>query len=405
MGHIRPSAARHPIPVGHRAGLCRVCTVRSPLVGQRGVGNLVCGDSTCSGESVPRATGYLSVTYVRGSDTKRGAGPWLHRNWRLIVGILASLGGLALVVPTVDWSEVGQILRQISWARAAWLAAGVGAILSSTLTRAWRWRVLLYPSKLPFRCLLTAMLVGQTLNYFAPARVGDLARAVWLRDRAGTLSALAVGTIIVEKLWDLLVALSILALAPFWIEFPDWLVMPAYGLATLSLILIAFILCGLLWRARALWVVHCLSAWLPIHWRQSIEQSASALFDGLNSLRHRGGLWRALCGTIAVWILGAVAHLAVFWALGMNASPIMLFFISAVLRAGIAVSSVPGSIGVYEGIIVACLAIFGVSAEAALSYGLLMHAVDFGPPVALTMALVWVDHRLDVAGRPLVRKS
>ncbi|MHC4617467.1 MAG: lysylphosphatidylglycerol synthase transmembrane domain-containing protein [Planctomycetota bacterium] len=332
-------------------------------------------------------------------EEQRQQKSWLHRNWRLLVGLLASLGCLIWVVPSADWMEVGRTLKQVTWLQLPWLLAGVGAILLSTLTRAWRWSALLLPKRLPFRNLLTSMLVGQTLNYFAPARAGDLARAYWLGDRVNRLSAHALGTIIVEKLCDLLVVLLVLALLPLWIDFPDWLIMPAYGLALLSLSLLLFILLGLIFRAPLLRFIEHLSGWLPDRWEERIAQLLIALLDGLESLRRRGSLWRVCLGTAIVWTWGAVAHLAVFWTLEMHTSITMLLFLSAVLRAGIAVPAMPGSIGVYEGITVACLAVFGIDTEAALSYGLLMHLVDFGPPILLTAGLVWIDHRIKESSR------
>lgn len=314
-----------------------------------------------------------------------------HRTRSFWFGLLVSLGCLVWAAQALDWPQVGRILTQITGAKAVWLVVGVGAILVSTLTRAWRWSALFYPDRLPFRYLLTAMLVGQTLNYFAPARAGDLARAYWLGDRTRAPSARALGTIVVEKLWDLLVVLVSLALLPLWLNLPAWLVLPARGLALLSLGLLLGILFSILCRAQALQLIERLASRLPVGWGQRVERQVVALIDGLESLRHGGAVWRTLLSTLAVWSWGGVAHLMVFWALGMSAPLTLLIFLSVVLRTGVAAPSLPASIGVYEGLIVACLAVFDISAEVAFSYGVLMHAVDFVPPILFTAILVWTE--------------
>jgi uncharacterized membrane protein YbhN (UPF0104 family) len=67
----------------------------------------------------------------------------------------------------------------------------------------------------------------------------------------------------------------------------------------------------------------------------------------------------------------------------------MALTVSAALRVGVALPSLPASVGVYEGTVMLALGVFNVDRETALSYGVLMHLVDFLPPVALTLWLVW----------------
>lgn len=324
-------------------------------------------------------------------DGQPGRG-WLRR-WRTIVGLLISAACLVWIARTIDWSQVGQKLRGITWAEVPWLVAGVGAVVLSIPVRAWRWSVLLSPHRVSFLRLLTAMLVGQTLNYFVPARAGDVARAYWLEDRGSALPGRALGTIVVEKLLDVLALLLVVTLSPLWVAFPDWLVAPAYALAALSLALLACVILGAVLRTQALRVVQWVSRWLPASWGQAVQFFAAALLDGLATLRPGSGrLWRALLGTFAVWALGTSVHLAVFCAVGIPPALGTALLLSAALRVGTGVPTVPGRVGVYEGIHIACLGLFGVDAETSLSCGLITHAVDYGPPILLTAVLVWLDH-------------
>ena len=58
------------------------------------------------------------------------------------------------------------------------------------------------------------------------------------------------------------------------------------------------------------------------------------------------------------------------------------------LQVGTAVPSSPGRIGVFEYICVLSLAPFGVEREMALAYGLVLHAVAYGPPLVVGAALL-----------------
>jgi hypothetical protein len=93
--------------------------------------------------------------------------------------------------------------------------------------------------------------------------------------------------------------------------------------------------------------------------------------------------------SLAAWIWGAAANLTTFVALDLPPSWLMALTVSAALRVGIALPSLPASVGVYEGTVVLALGVFGVDREVALGYGVLMHFIDFLPPVAMTLWLLW----------------
>jgi uncharacterized membrane protein YbhN (UPF0104 family) len=201
------------------------------------------------------------------------------------------------------------------------------------------------------------------------------------------------GTIIVEKLWDLLVVLGSLALLPLWLDLPDWLTWPAHGLAILAAGLLLVVFFGIFWRDRTLDLVERLAARLPLDWGQRVHRQVAALIEGLTSVRRGGAVWRTLLSTLVAWGWAIAVEITVFRVFQISVSLTALILLAVVLRAGVAVPSLPGSIGVYEGIIIACLALFGISAEAAFSYGILLHIVDFAPPILLTVILVWADRR------------
>ena len=316
-----------------------------------------------------------------------------YRSWSFWLGLLVSLGCLVWAVQALDWSEVGQVLSEVTWSQTIWIVVGVGAILLNMLSRVWRWGALFFPDRLSFRPLLTAMLLGQTLNFYAPARAGDLARAYWLGAHTDVSAAHALGTIIVEKLWDLLIVLASLAILPLWLDLPEWLTLPAHGLAVLAVGILLVILFGLIWRDQTLDLVSRFAAWFPFGWGQPVRRQVAALIEGLESARRGGVVWRTLPSTLVAWGWGIVAEIAIFQVFRMSVPLTLLILLAVVLRTGVAVPSLPGSIGVYEGIIIACLAVYDISPEAAFSYAILMHIVDFGPPILLTAILLWADRR------------
>lgn len=308
-----------------------------------------------------------------------------RRSWSLWLGLLVSLGCLAWAVWALDWSEVG---AQLTQARPGWLVAATGAILARIASRTVRWRAFFAPPRPPFVPALTALLVGQTLNYVAPVWAGDLSRAYVLGDRTGHKKGLALGTVVVDKLCDLVLFLFFLALLPYWVDMPGWLLPAARTVGLLAVVGVGSLLLGLV---RRQWVLR-LAAWacrpLPPTWRDKALALVAALLDGLTMLRHPRTLALAVAWSLILWAWDTAAHYFVFRALGLDLSLLAALFLSTALRAGFALPAMPGQVGVYEGIVVAGLGLFGVENEIALGVGLLRHVVDFIPALVVTVLLL-----------------
>jgi uncharacterized membrane protein YbhN (UPF0104 family) len=318
-----------------------------------------------------------------------------HRSWSFWLGLLLSLGCLVWAVWALDWSKV---MAQLTRAQPGWLVLATGALLARIASRTARWRVFFTPPRPDFFPALTALLVGQIVNYVAPVWAGDLGRAYLLGDQTGHRKSLALGTVVVDKLCDLILFLLFLAVLPFWIDTPDWLSPATRTIGLLAALGIGMLFLGLV---RRNWLLR-LIAWacrpLPGAWRGKVLGLSGSLLDGLTMLRHPSTLALAVVWSLSLWGWDAAAHYCVFRALGLDLPFVAAVFLSTTLRAGFALPAMPGQVGVYEGIVVAGLGLFGVASEPALGVGLLRHAVDFVPPLVVTLIL-WRPAKLSKAAR------
>ena len=76
--------------------------------------------------------------------------------------------------------------------------------------------------------------------------------------------------------------------------------------------------------------------------------------------------------------------------LDIDAPVLAAFFVLIVLQVGTSVPSTPGKIGVFQYLVVLALAPFGIEGEPALTYGVLLHVVGFGPVVVLGGLWSWI---------------
>ncbi len=298
-----------------------------------------------------------------------------HRrlNWRFWLGVAVSGGIVAWLVGALDWRQVGRAVRS---AHPGWMGLAVATVLLTILARALRWWGLLLPQRFRLVTLLTALLAGQVANYVIFSQLDVVVRAAALGqgNRARGMS-----TVALEKLWDvamllaLMGALSVALTLPAWLALPTRLLALAGGAAWLSLVAL------LLLRDR-----------LPPALARI--RFVSALLDGLEGgVRVPGLLW-GLGGSLVVWGLGAATNYCVLRGVDRPSAPASPLAASllllAGLQAGIAVPSLPGSVGVFEGVCIAVLSLFDVGQEAGLAAGLALHAVVFGPSLLLGGALM-----------------
>jgi uncharacterized protein (TIRG00374 family) len=306
------------------------------------------------------------------------------------VGLVASLSCVFLSVRKLDWQRLSVLWHQIDY---RWVALAAAMIIAHTLVRAARWRALFTPPVPPFSVALTAMLIGQTMNVFLPARSGDIPRMYWLGERGGQSKARALGTMAVEKVLDLLLLVLVLFLIPFWAPTrPSWLVKATWGMVIALTLLYIGLRVSLIWQQPLVSQLGRLADRNNLQWWPAMRERLVHLVDGIEGLGRSHVLWRTVVLSLVAWFWGAAANLGTFLALGLPPSWPMALTVSAALRVGIALPSLPASVGVYEGTVVLALAIFDVDREIALSYGVLMHLVDFLPPVAMTLWLVWRSH-------------
>lgn len=302
-------------------------------------------------------------------------------NRALIVVAAAIVGVFAwLAVRTIDLDLTWRALRE---SEAVWVVPSVALVALSVPLRALRWRAVFSPGRRPpLRTTTNALLIGLFFNNILPFRAGEAARLVYLARRTGVSRAETLATIAVERVFDVLALVLILFVSlPFlpevtWLRAAVWLALVlGIGLGIGVAVLFVF-------GDRALRVLLWPLRWLPFLSVERWEWVPRNLGSGLAALRSV-----EVAGAGAVWtILSWLVLAASTWAL-MPAFDLDLGFEAGLLvlvAVGLAmiVPSPPAALGVFEGAAVVALVAFGVDASVALSYALVLHAVNFVPYLA-----------------------
>ncbi len=300
-----------------------------------------------------------------------------ERRWRgALIAVAAAITGLFLwlAVRTIDFELTWRAVRESD---VVWTLPSLGLLAVSVALRAVRWWALFAPGRRPrLRATSAALLVGLFFNSILPFRAGEAARLVDLARRTGVSRTETLATIAVERVFDVLSLAVLLFLAlPFlpevtWVRATAWLALGlGLGLAAAAVLLLRF-------GDRALGVLLWPLRWLGAErWESAVRNLGHGL-AGLRSLRV------ALAGaalTLVSWLVLAAS----FWAL-MPAFDLGLGYeagLLVVIAVGLAmiVPAPPAALGVFEAAAVVALVAFGVDASVALSYALVLHAVNFFP--------------------------
>lgn len=314
---------------------------------------------------------------------------------RRTVGFVIAGVAIWWLVRDFDGPAVVNALRRAEY---RWVLVAVAAIVATAWTRTRRWQLLLRPYAVRFFPAFHALLMGQVANLVLPLRGGDVTRAMLIGPEGETGTATALGTVALEKIWDLVLLLLSGLVLLVVMPLPGWFTRSTWSTALLLLIGVPLLWAALRWQAVLLQWMGQLLALLPGGWDRAVLPRLRRLAEGLASIRRADTSLRAFFWTGLTWALGAVANWAVLAAFGLHSGSAALLLLVA-LMVGNSVVPAPVRLGVFEGITVVILALFEIPGDLALAAGLVLHVVVMGPPLVMTallsLSLPWLEKELD----------
>jgi len=310
------------------------------------------------------------------------------RSWQFWLGLGVSLACLVLAIQGINFIEVGAALEQVD----VWLMLlAVLSVLATFVVKALRWQLLLRDAHPTFQQSFSIQAIGMLLNVFAPARLGDLARAYLMGEALSTSKVYVLGTIVVEKIFDLVFLLLSLIWVISQVALPAWLTSPALRLSvTVGLIVV---MVGLLtWQRRSIaGLVGYLSGRLPGNWSAWLVQKIGSGMQSLDVFQRPEQLVGVIAWTMLIGFLSVSTNLLVFAAMGSQLSIWTGVLLLVVLQVGVAVPSSPGRIGIFHYLVLITLLAFNVDRELALGCAVMLHLVVVAPIGIVGFICLWME--------------
>lgn len=298
---------------------------------------------------------------------------------RPVIGITISVIFLALALYGRD---LNQIIRALSIADWRFLALAALFTFLSYVWRTRRWRVILLPQKqIPASRLYSILVIGFAFNNILPGRPGEFVRAYLAGQREGISKVLGLASIVVERVADGLMLVTILALVSLTTELPSW----GRTLEYVSIALFALALGGLvLIRVHGEYAIRLFNS-LISRFPRSIASSLGRVFSsfilGLQTLRSAGDVSKVAVYSVAAWSSELVHYFLVLTSFNLFADDVSRLvyagIMMVVINLGIMIPAAPGGIGPFEGAGVVALGALSVPPETAFSAALAAHAIQY----------------------------
>jgi hypothetical protein len=304
--------------------------------------------------------------------------------------ILSLVAAAVIVVVAVwrapiDWSDAWNRIRH---ANVGLYLTALIVYQASFLVRSWRWKLLLRNAgeDRPTMPLVPILVVSFFVNCVVPAKMGDVYRAYLARLRQRVPVARALGTIIAERLLDLVVLMGLLLIAGA-IVFHDRA--PA--------VLIPYLVAGVAVCAAGIAAILVMRAGRGQRLLRLLPEAVFHRYESFRmgtvaSFRHLEVL---IPLTALVWGMESARLALVVLALGDGGSlgPAQLLLIALVAALLTTVPFLPGGLGLVEaGMVGVLVSVGGLGRNAALSIALLDRSISYGSVVAVGAVVFAVTH-------------
>ena len=264
-----------------------------------------------------------------------------------------------------DKLEIKNALKNVNY---FWVFISLFLGLLSHLSRAYRWKFLLAPLgyKIHFTNGVFTVFIAYLINLVIP-RAGEIARATAISKYESIPFEKAFGTIVVERIVDVIMLLLIIVIA-FFYQFDllkDLILnkIPKEPIYPILLSLLSILL------ASAFYVLIRKSKNVFF---EKIRNFITGLLEGVKSIFFMQKKWAFLAHTIFIWAM----YLLMFYTLSLSIPEVSSIGFGAIVTGfivgALSIATTNGGLGTYPLGIQQVLILFGIASNPALAFGWLM---------------------------------
>ena len=259
----------------------------------------------------------------------------------------------------ISLETLGKYFKEANY---SWILLGLIFGILSHLSRAYRWKFMLEPLgfKPKFVNSILAVLVGYLVNLALP-RAGEISRATVMSNYEKIPFEKGFGTIVAERIADLIMMFIIIALTLFFqFDFIYELLSKNFNPIKIGIGIPVLIIGFFIFR---FFVNKANSGFLL-----KIKTFVRGLIEGVTSIFKMKNKWAFIFHTVFIWAM----YVAMFWAMVPAIEGLKIPFggiLIGFIAGGFAIAATNGGIGLYPIAVAGALALFDIPTETATAFG------------------------------------
>jgi glycosyltransferase 2 family protein len=291
----------------------------------------------------------------------------LNKKLKSILKItLPLLLGVALAWYSLSKISLEVLVEHFKNANYVWISLGLLFGFLSHLSRAYRWKFMIEPLGYTLRLPNSIMAVFATylVNYTIP-RAGEITRATIITNYEGVPFEKGFGTIVAERVADLVMLFAIILVALFLeFEFIYNFFIDRFNPYKIAIVILAIVIAAILFfffikRSTSKYAL-------------KIKSFVVGLIEGILSIFKMKQKWAFILHTLFIWAMYLLMFYVTTFSIketsGIPIAAILIGFIAA----SFSIAATNGGIGSYPVAVFAAFAIFDIPEEPSIAFGWIM---------------------------------
>tara|TARA_R110002096_G_scaffold78772_2_gene185242 strand:+ start:6685 stop:7638 length:954 start_codon:yes stop_codon:yes gene_type:complete len=281
---------------------------------------------------------------------------------------LPLLLGVFLVWYSLSQISIDELVAYFKKADYAWIVLGIFLGLLSHLSRAYRWRFQLEPMGYNIKLGNSIMAVFATylINYTIP-RAGEVARASILTNYEGVPFEKGFGTIVAERIADMLVMLGIMTVTLF-LQF-DFI----YGFLVETFNPTKLLIAAVIGSVLMIFVIRFIKKGRS-KLALKIKTFVNGLVEGALSIFKMKKKWAFIFHTLFIWAMYLLMFYVTSFSLEQTQNIPFAAILIGFIAASFSIAATNGGIGSYPEAIVLAFTLFNLPEEPSRAFGWIMWA-------------------------------
>jgi len=325
------------------------------------------------------------------------------KSWKFWLGIIISVIFLYLFIRGTEWSGLWFTLKSV---KIEFLVLITAANLFSFVIRAIRWRYFFHLNQrksLHFKPLFTSTAIGFMANTILPLRIGEIIRGVFLGQKEKISKSTCLGTLVVERLFDMLCILFFFAVYIIFYSLPlgtdvnqqEQLESIKYaGYVSGALCCIAIIvITSLKFRTEIMLnLIQWMIKPLPTNIRESLLAMIKSFISGLDILKDGMAFLISVTLTFAIWLILIFQTYLFFKVFSIELHFAHAIFLLVVMAFSVMVPAAPGYVGTFHYGTAVALVLLGVEQNMAKGVAIISHVFSMFPITILGLIVLWLEN-------------